>query len=265
MGECVVRRRTCVGLQTPVAYIVCNFTPPAADEPAQLTHDEVTTLFHEFGHALHHLLTLVDYSSVAGINGVAWDAVELPSQLMENWCWEEQAIKLISGDYRTGDSLSSESFERLLRARKFQAGMKMIRQLEFALFDFRVHLEYEPGRGGRVQEMLARVRREVAVVHPPASQRFAHSFSHVFCGGYAAGYYSYLWAEVLSCDAYSRFEESGVFDHKTGLDFMHSVLEQGGSRDAMELFVDFRGREPDVEALLRHSGIDANAVKEGVA
>ena len=265
MDECVGRRRDGASLQTPVAYIVCNFTPPVAGNPTRLTHDEVTTLFHEFGHGLHHLLTLVDYSSVAGINGVAWDAVELPSQLMENWCWEPQTVKLVTRHYETGESLPDSLFERLLAARNFQAGMKMIRQLEFALFDFRVHLECDPSRGGRVQEMLARVRREVAVVHPPAFNRFAHSFSHVFGGGYAAGYYSYLWAGVLSSDAFSRFEASGVFNRETGLAFMGSVLEQGGSRDAMDLFVEFRGREPNVKALLRHSGIDGGATQERVA
>ena len=264
MDECLVRRRDGETLQTPVAYIVCNFTPPVADKPARLTHDELTTLFHEFGHGLHHLLTLVDYSSVAGINGVAWDAVELPSQLMENWCWQLETVKLVTQHFETGESLPDNLFERLLAARNFQAGMKMLRQLEFALFDFRVHLECDPSRGARVQEMLARVRREVAVVQPPAFNRFAHSFSHIFGGGYAAGYYSYLWAEVLSSDAFSRFESNGVFDRQTGLKFMRSVLEQGGARDAMDLFVEFRGREPTVEALLRHSGIDHEATQERV-
>ena len=260
MGECVVRRRDRSALQIPVAYIVCNFTPPDTRQPARLTHDEITTLFHEFGHALQHLLTLVDYSSVAGINGVAWDAVELPSQLMENWCWEPQTIGLVSHHRETGKPLPDDLFQRMLAARNFQPGMKMIRQLEFALFDFRLHLEC----GARVLEMLARVRREVAVVHPPAFNRFAHSFSHIFSGGYAAGYYSYLWAEVLSCDAYSRFEETGVFDRRTGVDFMHSVLEQGGSRDAMDLFVEFRGREPKMDALLCYRGIDRKAAQERV-
>lgn len=262
MDECVVRRRVGEGIQTPVAFIVCNFTPPVPSATAQLTHDEITTLFHEFGHALHHLLTLVDYSSVAGINGVAWDAVELPSQLMENWCWDRATITLLSQHQESGESLPDDLFAHLLRARNFHAGLKMIRQLEFALFDFRVHLECDPSRGARVQEMLARVRREVAVVHPPAFNRFAHSFSHIFSGGYAAGYYSYLWAEVLSSDAFSRFEESGIFEPRTGRDFLHSVLEQGGSRDARELFVEFRGREPSIDALLRYSGIDQESNQE---
>ena len=259
MDECVVRKRDGDALQTPVAYIVCNLTPPLGANPALLTHDDVTTLFHEFGHGLHHLLTQVDYPSVAGINGVEWDAVELPSQIMENWCWEYQTIQLISEHHQTGEPLPDALFERLRAAKNFQAGMRMIRQIEFALFDFRVHLEFDTARGPRVQETLAQVRREVAVVHPPAFNRFAHSFSHIFGGGYAAGYYSYLWAEVLSSDAFSRFEENGVFDRNTGSAFMRSVLERGGSQDAMDLFVEFRGREPSIEALLRHSGIDSRA------
>ena len=198
MGECVVRRHDGDTLQTPVAFIVCNFTPPLGDAPAQLTHDEITTLFHEFGHGLHHLLTLVDYSSVAGINGVAWDAVELPSQLMENWCWESQTIDLISRHHETGHTLPDDLFERALKAKNFQAGMKMIRQLEFALFDFRVHMEGNPDRGGRVQEMLARVRREVAVVQPAGIQSICPFVLAYLRRRYAAGYYSYLWAEVLS-------------------------------------------------------------------
>ena len=256
MDECIVRRRLPDGrIQTPVAYLTCNFTPPVGDAPALFTHDEVLTLFHEFGHGLHHLLTRVDYPSVAGIQGVAWDAVELPSQFMENWCWEREALPLFSGHYRNGEPLPASLFERLLAARNFQAGMKMVRQLEFALFDFRLHLEYDPARGARIYELLESVRREVAVVHPPSFNRFPHSFSHIFAGGYAAGYYSYKWAEVLSSDAFSLFEEKGIFHMETGLRFLSAILEQGGSRDPMELFIEFRGREPQIDALLRHSGL----------
>ncbi len=255
MDECIIRRKAAAGVETPVAYLVCNFSPPVGDGPALFTHDEVLTLFHEFGHGLHHMLTRIDYPSVAGIQGVPWDAVELPSQFMENWCWQKESIALISGHYKTGERLPAEVFERLLAARNFQAGMKMLRQIEFALFDFRLHLEYDPARGGRVYELLAEVRDQVAVVYPPAFNRFPHSFSHIFAGGYAAGYYSYKWAEVLSSDAFSLFEERGLFDAETGRRFLATVLEQGGSREPMELFIEFRGREPQIDALLRHSGI----------
>ena len=255
MDECRVRMRTPGGVQTPVAYLTCNFTPPVGDQPSQLTHDEVTTLFHEFGHGLHHLLTRVDYPSISGINGVAWDAVELPSQFLENWCWEEQALDVISGHVETGQSLPAELFTRLKDARNFQSGMQMLRQIELALFDFRLHLEYDPERGANVNPLLDAVRAEVAVLIPPKFNRFAHAFSHIFGGGYAAGYYSYKWAEVLSSDAYSKFEENGIFDRKTGKEFLHCILEKGGSRDAMTLFVDFRGREPNIDALLRHNGV----------
>ena len=259
MDECRVRMRTSGGVQTPVAYLTCNFTPPVGDQPSQLTHDEVTTLFHEFGHGLHHLLTRVDYPSISGINGVAWDAVELPSQFLENWCWEEQALDVISGHVETGQSLPAELFARLKDARNFQSGMQMLRQIEFALFDFRLHLEYDPERGANVNGLLDAVRADVAVLIPPKFNRFAHAFSHIFGGGYAAGYYSYKWAEVLSSDAYSKFEENGIFDPKTGKEFLHCILEKGGSRDAMTLFVDFRGREPRIDALLRHSGVTEEA------
>ncbi|MBK9132143.1 MAG: oligopeptidase A [Gammaproteobacteria bacterium] len=257
MDECLGRRRLDGETQIPVAYLVCNFTPPVGAEPACLTHDEVLTLFHEFGHGLHHMLTQVDYPSVAGIQGVAWDAVELPSQFMENWCWQSEALGLISGHRHTGAPLPAELFERLLAARNFQSGMKMLRQLEFALFDFRLHLDYDPARGGRVYEILQQVRDEAAVLKPPSFNRFPHSFSHIFAGGYAAGYYSYKWAEVLSSDAFSLFEERGVFDMETGIRFLSTVLEQGGSRDPLELFVEFRGREPQIDALLRHHGLVA--------
>ncbi|WP_031433971.1 oligopeptidase A [Methylomarinum vadi] len=257
MDDCVGRKKTAAGLQTPVAYLTCNFTPPTADHPALLTHDEVETLFHEFGHGLHHMLTQVDHLGVSGINGVEWDAVELPSQFMENWCWEKEALSLISGHYQSGEPLPDELFDKMLAAKNFQSGMMMVRQLEFSLFDFKLHLDYDPAKGGRIQQTLDQVREQVAVVIPPEFNRFAHSFSHIFGGGYAAGYYSYKWAEVLSADAFSLFEENGIFDRPTGESFLHNVLEKGGSEDAMTLFINFRGREPEIDALLRHNGIAA--------
>ncbi|MGB5744446.1 MAG: oligopeptidase A [Sedimenticolaceae bacterium] len=257
MGDCQSRMVTRTVEQIPVAYMTCNFTPPVGDKPALLTHDEVETLFHEFGHGLHHMLTRVDYVAVSGINGVAWDAVELPSQFMENFCWERQALDLFAAHYQTGENIPEELYQRMLAAKNFQSGMMMVRQLEFALFDFRIHLEYDPDRGARIYEILDEVRKEVAVIKPPAWNRFAHAFSHIFAGGYAAGYYSYKWAEVLSADAFSLFEENGVFDQATGQSFLQNILEMGGARDAMTLFVAFRGREPQIDALLRHSGIAA--------
>jgi oligopeptidase A len=257
MDECIIRRRTAHGLQTPVAYLNCNFSPPIGDDPALFTHDEVLTLFHEFGHGLHHMLTRIDYAGVSGINGVAWDAVELPSQFMENWCWEREALDLFAAHYRSGEPLPEELYRRMRAARNFQSAMQMLRQLEFAIFDFRLHLEYEPGRGARVHEILDEVRAHVAVVRPPACNRFENGFTHIFGGGYAAGYYSYKWAEVLSADAFAAFEEAGIFDQETGQRFLSSILEQGGSREPMELFVEFRGREPTIDALLRHSGLAA--------
>jgi oligopeptidase A len=257
MDECISRKRRGDALQVPVAYLTCNFAPPIGDDPALFTHDEVLTLFHEFGHGLHHMLTQVDYPSVAGIGGVAWDAVELPSQFMENWCWEREALDLIAGHYRTGEALPEALYHRMLAAKNFQSAMQMVRQLEFSIFDFRLHLEYDPARGGRIYQILDEVREQVAVMRPPSFNRFPHSFSHIFAGGYAAGYYSYKWAEVLSADAFSAFEEAGIFDRGTGERFLASILEQGGSRDPMELFVEFRGREPTIDALLRHSGLAA--------
>ena len=203
------------------------------------------------------MLTQVDYRGVSGINGVEWDAVELPSQFMENWCWDKQALDLISGHYQTGESLPESLYAKMLAAKNFQAGMMMVRQLEFSLFDFKIHECYQPAQGGRIYAILQEIRDRVAVVKVPAFNRFAHSFSHIFAGGYAAGYYSYKWAEVLSADAFSLFEERGVFDRATGEAFLHSVLEQGGSQDAMTLFKHFRGREPNIDALLRHNGIAA--------
>jgi oligopeptidase A len=274
MDDCVGRKKTDGYIQTPVAYLTCNFTPPTArdggsaatgrepvlptaEEPALLTHNEVTTLFHEFGHGLHHLLTQVDHLGVSGINGVEWDAVELPSQFMENWCWEKDALALISGHYQTGEPLPNELFQKMLAAKNFQAGMVMVRQLEFSLFDFRIHRDYDPGKGGRIYETLEQVRNQVAVIQPPKFNRFAHSFSHIFAGGYAAGYYSYKWAEVLSSDAFSLFEEKGIFDQETGNAFLTHILEQGGQCPAMALFIKFRGRKPTIDALLRHNGIAA--------
>lgn len=255
MDDCRVRRRLDDGsLQLPVAYLVCNFSSPVGDDPALLNHNEVTTLFHEFGHGLHHMLTQIETADVSGINGVAWDAVELPSQFLENWCYEPEALALISGHYQTGETLPQELLDKMLAARNFQSGMMMVRQLEFSLFDFLLHRDYQPGETV-VQEVLNKVRSQVAVITPPAFNRFQHSFSHIFAGGYSAGYYSYKWAEVLSADAFSRFEEDGIFNTDTGADFRKNILEMGGSREPMELFVAFRGREPQVDALLRHSGI----------
>ncbi|MFL6623743.1 MAG: oligopeptidase A [Sulfurifustis sp.] len=257
MDECLSRRRGKSELQVPVAYLVCNFSPPIGDRLALFTHDEVNTLFHEFGHGLHHLLTKVDYAGVAGINGVAWDAVELPSQFMENWCWERPALDVVSGHYQTGEPLPEPLYQKMKAARNFQSGMQFVRQLEFALFDMKLHSEFDPDGNRSVQRLLDEVRAEVAVVIPPTFNRFQNSFSHIFAGGYAAGYYSYKWAEVLSADAFSKFEENGVFDPRTGREFMHHILEQGGVYEPMELFVRFRGREPSVEPLLRHSGLIA--------
>ena len=258
MDECLVRRQTASGIQTPVAFLTCNFSEPVGDKPALFTHDEVTTLFHEFGHGLHHMLTKIDYAAVSGINGVAWDAVELPSQFMENWCWEREALDLISGHYETGEVLPQDLFDKMIAARNFQSAMMMVRQLEFSLFDFRLHLEFDPtDSSNQVDKILSEVREQVAVVKAPSFNRFAHSFSHIFAGGYAAGYYSYKWAEVLSADAFSKFEENGIFDRDTGVEFLQAILEKGGSKEPMELFVDFRGREPEIDALLRHSGIAA--------
>ncbi len=255
MADCRVRRNTANGVQLPVAFLTCNFTPPVGDTPSLLTHDEVTTLFHEFGHGLHHMLTQIDVAAVSGINGVAWDAVELPSQFMENWCWEPEAIPLISGHYQTGEALPQTLLDKMLAAKNFQSGLQMIRQIEFSLFDFRLHAEYNSQSPRSAQDVLSEVRAQVAVIKPPAFNRFENSFSHIFAGGYAAGYYSYKWAEVLSADAYSRFEEEGIFNQTTGESFLQEILQQGGSREPMELFKKFRGREPSIDALLRHSGI----------
>lgn len=258
MDVCLGRRyRQDGSLQKPVAYLTCNFNGPVDGKPALFTHNEVVTLFHEFGHGIHHMLTRIDVAGVAGINGVAWDAVELPSQFLENWCWESEALAFISGHHETGEPLPADLLEKMLTARNFQAAMQMLRQLEFALFDFRLHQEFDPASADQIPTLLREVRSQVAVMTPPAFNRFQHSFSHIFAGGYAAGYYSYKWAEVLSADAFSRFEEEGIFNPTTGQSFLKNILEKGGSKEPMELFRAFRGREPQVDALLRHSGIAA--------
>jgi len=254
MDECVSRRRTPQGLQHPSAYLVCNFTPPPAGKPALLTHDEVLTLFHEFGHGLHHLLTAVEEGAVSGIRGVAWDAVELPSQFMENWCYDPATLRGFARHWESGTALPDDQIEKLRASRSFQSGLATLRQLEFGLFDLRMHRDYQPAAGARVLETINAVRDEVAVMRPPAFNRMPWSFSHIFAGGYAAGYYSYKWAEVLSADAFAAFEETG-FAPETGIRFRDTVLAQGGSKEAMELFIEFRGRKPTVDALLRHSGL----------
>ncbi|WP_028109292.1 oligopeptidase A [Ferrimonas futtsuensis] len=257
MDDCRGRRLRIAGLQSPVAYLTCNFNGPVGDKPALFTHDEVVTLFHEFGHGIHHMLTKVEASSVAGINGVPWDAVELPSQFLENWCWQEEALAFISGHYESGEPLPHQMLEKMMAAKNYQSAMMMVRQLEFSLFDFRLHLEYQPELGDRIQQTLNQVRDQVSVIKAPEFNRFQHGFSHIFAGGYAAGYYSYKWAEVLSADAFSRFEEEGIFSPQVGADFLDCILERGGSEEPMELFKRFRGREPEIDALLRHSGIAA--------
>ncbi len=257
MAEVSTRIRVPGAQSLPVANLVCNFTPPAAGEVAQLRHSDVVTLFHEFGHTLHHLLTEIDYPSLAGINGVPWDAVELPSQLMEEWAWRPEVLPLLSAHVATGEPLPAGELDRLLRSRTFHAGLAAVRQLEFALFDFRLHAEYDPARGTQVAEVLARVRSRVSVLKPPSFNRFAHSFSHVFAGGYAAGYYSYKWAEVLAADAFAAFEEAGVFDQPTATRFLEAILARGGECDQMDAFVRFRGRRPEVGALLKKDGLAA--------
>ena len=254
MDECLARKDF-ETLQRPVAHLVCNFMPPNEGEPALLTHDEVLTLFHEFGHCLHHLLTEVDYPSVGGISGVAWDAVELPSQFMENFAWSRETLPMISAHFKTGEAIPEEKLDRLLNARVFHSALQMVRQLEFALFDFRIHREAKDLGPDFVGRILDEVRAEVSVTPNVDFNRFPNSFSHIFSGGYAAGYYSYKWAEVLSADAFSAFEDNGILDATTGRRFRQSILAVGGTVDAMDAFVDFRGRKPSVEPLLRHSGL----------
>jgi oligopeptidase A len=259
MDECVIRKRLAGDATPPVGYLVCNFTPPDADGVSLLTHDDVLTFFHEFGHMLHHLLTRVDFPSIAGINGVPWDAVELPSQFMENFAWHHEVLSACSAHFRSGESLPQETYDRLHRSRHFGEALAMLRQIEFALFDFRLHANYDPAAGSRALAVLDEVRDEVALVKHPTYNRLPHSFSHIFAGGYAAGYYSYKWAEVLAADAFSAFEESGIFDADTARRFRREILEVGGSRDIMEAYVAFRGRKPTLDALLRMSGIDKAA------
>ncbi|HEU4780315.1 MAG TPA: M3 family metallopeptidase [Steroidobacteraceae bacterium] len=255
MDDCVGRKDFGTEHTVPVAYLVCNFLPAAPGKPALLTHDDVVTMFHEFGHGLHHMLTRVGYPSIAGINGVSWDAVELPSQFMENFAWRPEVLAAMARHFETGEPLPAGQQAQLLGSRTFQAGLATMRQLEFALFDFRLHAEYDPARGARVHEILAEVRDEVAAFAVPEWNRFPHNFGHIFAGGYAAGYYSYKWAEVLSADAFAAFEEQGVFDKRVAQRFLDSILSQGGSKKALEAFIDFRGRAPDVNALLRQQGL----------
>ncbi|WP_416885711.1 M3 family metallopeptidase [Marinospirillum sp.] len=258
MADLATRRERADGsVQKPIAFLTCNFTPPIGDQVSLLTHQEVTTLFHEFGHGLHHLLTQVTVPDVAGINGVAWDAVELPSQFMENFCWEREGLDEIAAHQETGAPLPQDLFDKLLAAKNFQSAMQMMRQLEFSLFDFRLHQQQPAPDRHQVQALLDQIRATVSVVPATPFNRFQNSFSHIFAGGYAAGYYSYKWAEVLSADAFSAFEEEGILNSATGQRFMESILERGGAEEAMTLFVRFRGREPQIEALLRHNGIQA--------
>jgi oligopeptidase A len=257
MDECVIAKSLPTGTALPVAQLVCNFTAPVGSGPSLLTHDEVTTLFHEFGHGLHHMLTRVAYPSIAGINGVAWDAVELPSQFMENFVWRPEVLPFISAHVDTGEPLPVDMLQRLLGTRTFNAALDTLRQIELASFDFELHANFEPQAGAKVAEMLAGVRRRVAVVPAAPFNRMPASFAHIFAGGYAAGYYSYKWAEVLAADAFEAFEEAGVFDSATAARFRDSILARGGSLDAMDAFVRFRGREPDVRPLLKQTGIAA--------
>jgi oligopeptidase A len=257
MDDCIGRKALSGRTVLPVAYLVCNSLPPTGERPAQLTHDDVVTLFHEFGHGLHHMLTRVNYPSLAGINGVAWDAVELPSQFMENYAWQSEVLTRISAHQTTGAPIPAEIQRQLIATRSFQAGLQTLRQVEFALFDMRVHAEYDPARGGRIYETLSEVRAQVAVVPLPEWNRYPHSFGHIFSGGYGAGYYSYKWAEVLAADAFAAFAGPGAFDRATARRFLETILSRGGSRDALDAFVEFRGRKPDVAALLKQYGIAA--------
>jgi len=267
MDDVITRRRRGEGVQAPVAYLICNFSPPVGEQngvrrPALFTHDEVITLFHEFGHGLHHLLTRVDHLGASGIHGVEWDAVELPSQFMENFCWEWEVLAHMSAHVDSGEPLPRALFDKMIAAKNFQSGMQTVRQLEFSLFDMHLHYDFDPERGSAKTplELLEEIRARIAVALPPAYNRFPNNFSHIFAGGYGAGYYSYKWAEVLSADAYSLFEENksaqtGVLDAATGARFRDEILAVGGSRPAIESFRAFRGREPRVDALLRHNGM----------
>jgi oligopeptidase A len=258
MDDAINRRRLSSGVQTPVTYLTCNFSGPVEGKPALFTHNEVTTLFHEFGHGLHLLLTQVDELGVSGLNGVEWDAVELPSQFMENFCWEWDVVRHMTRHVETGEPIPRALFDKMIAAKNFQTGLGFMRQLEFALFDMRLHADFDPA-GGSVLALLDSVRSEVSVLRPPEFNRFPHQFSHIFAGGYAAGYYSYKWAEVLSADAYGAFEEAGVLSAEAGARFRREILAAGGSRPALESFVAFRGRKPQIDALLRHNGMTATA------
>jgi oligopeptidase A len=260
MDECINRYVIDNIVQIPVAYLTCNLTPPVGDNPALFTHDEVITLFHEFGHGIHHMLTQVDIPEVAGINGVEWDAVELPSQFMENFCWQREALDLFARHYQTGEALPQDLYSKMVAAKNYQSAMQMVRQLEFSIFDIKLHELAEIDTVEQIQQILNKVRNQVAVVIPPSFNRFQNSFSHIFAGGYAAGYYSYKWAEVLSADAFSRFEKEGVFNPQTGKKFLQCILQKGGIRPALESFICFMGREPEVDALLRHNGIESISV-----
>ncbi|MBN8759101.1 MAG: oligopeptidase A [Thiobacillus sp. 65-69] len=260
MDDVITRRRKPDGVQTPVAYLNCNFSAPVGDRPALFTHDEVITLFHETGHGLHHLLTQIEELGVSGINGVEWDAVELPSQFMENFCWEWDVLKHMTAHVDTGATLPKDLFDKMLAAKNFQAGLQTLRQIEFASFDMRLHDDFDPNGGRTAMDLLNDIRRQVAVIVPPAYNRFPNNFSHIFAGGYAAGYYSYKWAEVLSADAYALFEDEaegygGVLNPEVGHRFWSEILAQGGARPALESFKAFRGREPTIDALLRHNGM----------
>jgi len=259
MDECLTRRYRSDGvLQLPVTYLVCNFSRPVDSKVSLLTHDEVVTIFHEFGHSLNHLLTKIDIADVSGINGVPWDAVELPSQFNENFAWQEEVLKFLSCNVKDGKPLPKEKLDALIAAKNFESAMAMLRQIEFALFDFRIHLEYDESKGGRIYEILNDVKSRVAVIPQFADSRFPNSFTHIFSGGYAAGYYSYKWAEVLAADAFSKFEEDGIFNKQTGADFEDLILSSGGAFDTMKNFEEFRGRKPTVDALLKQNGISCN-------
>lgn len=257
MDECRNRYKKSTGeIQTPVAYLTCNFNGPVGKQPALFTHDEVLTLFHEFGHTLQHLLTTVDYYDVAGISGIPWDAVEIASQFNENWCWIKPGLDLITHHYLSGEKLPNDLFTKMNDAKNFQASMQIVRQLEFALFDFRLHMEFDPKANNQIQKILDDVRQKITVTPIMPYNRFQHGFSHIFAGGYAAGYYSYKWAEVLACDAFEKFSEAGYFNPKVGKEFLQTFLESGGVVDPMTLFIEFRGRKPEVSALLRYYGIN---------
>ncbi|MXP56730.1 oligopeptidase A [Pantoea sp. Mhis] len=256
MDDCVNQMRKQDGsLQKPVAYLTCNFTPPMHNKPSLFSHHEVITLFHEFGHSLHHILTNIEIPEFSGINGVPWDAVEIPSQFMENWCWEPEVLKIISSHYVTGESLPKSLLDKLLLSKNYQSALSLLRQIEFSLFDFYLHTDFKPDKDNQIIELLYKIKQEIAIVPTKEWERFPHSFSHIFSGNYAAGYYSYLWSNVLSADAYSRFEEEGIFNRQTGQSFLDNFLVHGGSEDPIKLFKLFRNREPKIDSMLKHYGI----------